>query len=95
MFEWELHWPSTAEERYGDVMLPKAEEVIAASGLQVVERFGGCMVDVDDDDPTAADNAFIVVAPDDDTPLKLARDLTEALGRTVRVTQLEAVGADG
>jgi len=82
MTQYSLTWMSTPHERYDTDMNERARAVVSASGVKVLDDFGGSGFEV-------ADNGFDVEV-DLDGAKTLAQTLATEVGHEVRVQDPEA-----
>ena len=81
MAEYQLHWQSSAYERYDSPMMTRALDVLRSTGLYLIESYGGT-------DGTTADNGLRVVATEDEA--RALRDrIAGAVGHDVSLTEID------
>lgn len=83
----DLEFESTIDERLGD-MAEKADAFIKASGVTLIDSFGGSFVNPPPGMPEA-DNGY-TIETDQDTAERIARELSTIVGHAVRVTEQES-----
>ena len=84
MKKFDLEWTSTTAERLGEMSL-KADAFIAASGVKLIDSFGGQFSPPVPGTPEA-DNGF-TIDTDEATAERLARELSAVVGYHVTVTE--------
>lgn len=86
---WEIHFKSSATERYDTDMNEKVRGLLASRHIAVHEEFGGTLIGTDDNDPNASDNGW-VIDTDELTARRVGSDISQLLGgRNVDVAEVD------
>ena len=79
---YDIEWQSSVPDRYDSDMLAKTDKVVAASGAEVYDRYGGSGA-------TWADNGYTIESEAIEPVLDLAQAVADAAGYPVGVTLFE------